>query len=522
MTLVSRIRIYFLIFIILSTGSSMLAAWSIQKSNYHIQRLTLSHQVLDDFLLIESHTYQLFKQFGDALLIGNRDVSAETRLLSHSIQQDIARARAAIRAEMKFLQARQNDEHTELEKLAEIETRVNHLTASLEALAERRVRGNLRTNWSEVSRILNTDIDLGFRQLIRDVIDGESAEVLRAREAAHRQVQFQQTLVVLCALTALGTAIYGAHRFKRLITEPVERLAEGVRRFAEGDIHARIELKGRDEISSLGAEFDVMAERLAEQTHSLEQQKMTLTRVVDQRTEQLEQLFRELKRSEEARKQMIADVSHELRTPLTIIKGEADVALRSRDTGAAPYREALERTRDAASHTARLVDDLLLVARAESGELALKEEVIDLGAIVDEVTRYFGRDITVVKEIEPAPMIGDPGRLRQVLLILLQNARNHGGHAVRVRLAEFHHGYRLQVEDDGPGMTDDEKQFAFMRFFRGSNAAERYSEGAGLGLPVAQSIVHAHCGQITLGDAPGGGLLVDITLPFGPKPEFLA
>ena len=97
--------------------------------------------------------------------------------------------------------------------------------------------------------------------------------------------------------------------------------------------------------------------------------------------------------------------------------------------------------------------------------------------------------------------------------VLLDNARHHGGDWVGIELHTQADGYRIAIEDTGPGMTDEEKSLAFERFYRGSNAAERYREGAGLGLPVAQSIAQAHGGNIQLFDRAAGGLKAVLSLP---------
>ena len=208
----------------------------------------------------------------------------------------------------------------------------------------------------------------------------------------------------------------------------------------------------------------------------------------------------------------MADVSHELRTPLTVIRGEADIALRG-EKKPEEYRQALNMVREAATHTARLVDDLLFVARHEAGETRLDLAEADLLTILQSVIGTNGAGATVTSSLEQAKMRCDAGRIRQALLILLENAQHYGGGKIEVRVDESPDGFRIAVEDDGPGLSDADKENAFERFFRGSNAAERYGDGAGLGLPVAKSIVESHGGSISLEDREGGGLSAVVMLP---------
>lgn len=114
---------------------------------------------------------------------------------------------------------------------------------------------------------------------------------------------------------------------------------------------------------------------------------------VEDRTRQLSVMLDDVKRSDEGRKRLIADVSHEWRTPLTIIKGEAEIALRGARKSPDAYEDALRRVREAATHTARLVDDLLFVARTEAGEVRLDLHQLDLSRVVGEALEIFGHEV---------------------------------------------------------------------------------------------------------------------------------
>ena len=114
---------------------------------------------------------------------------------------------------------------------------------------------------------------------------------------------------------------------------------------------------------------------------------------------------------------------------------------------------------------------------------------------------------------DAAPMQGDPDRIGQALMVLLENARHHGGDDILVRLDAAPEGWRVAVEDNGAGMSDEDKAHAFERFYRGASAAGRYSSGVGLGLPIARAIAQAHKGSVTLEDRPDGGLIASLILP---------
>ena len=276
-----------------------------------------------------------------------------------------------------------------------------------------------------------------------------------------------------------------------------------------------------------GHAFNRMADEIKTRETALAQSNVRLEKAVADRTAELERVLGQLKTNEENRRLLLADVSHELRTPLTIIQGEADIALRG---GASKppevYREALEKAREAAKHTGRLVDDLLFVARREAGQARLSIGEVDLALLVVEVidenrslSEGRGAGISFVGDVGRAVVRADRDRIRQVLVILLENALRYGDGRVEVRLHGAPSGYAVSVANDGPGMTEEEQARAFDRFFRGSNAAGRYREGAGLGLPVAKSIVEAHGGTIALRSGPGEGVTVSFILPARPRLE---
>ncbi|MEL6962877.1 MAG: HAMP domain-containing sensor histidine kinase [Pseudomonadota bacterium] len=262
----------------------------------------------------------------------------------------------------------------------------------------------------------------------------------------------------------------------------------------------------------LSAENESLAERLSERTQDLAKQNVKLEQMVAVRTEQLEHALEEVKKSEASRRRMLADVSHELRTPLTIIQGEADVALRGAEKTSAVYEEALAKAKEAAAQTSLLVNDLLFIASSESGHARLRIDDMDLKGLLTEISGSVAHPIPFSTDLDDAPMAGDVSRVRQAVLVLVQNAQHYGAGANLIRLEHGAGVYRIAIEDAGPGMSDAEKKDAFQRFFRGT-AADRYPGGTGLGLPVARAIVEAHGGSISLEDRPGGGLISTITLP---------
>lgn len=245
---------------------------------------------------------------------------------------------------------------------------------------------------------------------------------------------------------------------------------------------------------------------------------------VGQLTVVINELLERVDRAFVQQRQFMADASHELRTPLAVVQNESSVALRRMDRPAAEYRDALHVIRSAGRRMARIVDDLFLLARADTGDLPIRAEPLYLNDLVEECAREArtlaaARDVRLdVAAAADAPFEGDEMLLRRLVLNLIENAIKYtpSGGRIDARLCVSHGTYRLEVEDTGAGVPAEVRSRIFDRFVRADAArshAEDFSSGAGLGLPIAQWIAQAHGGRIELERTSAAGSLFVLTLP---------
>ncbi len=336
---------------------------------------------------------------------------------------------------------------------------------------------------------------------------------------AHAQRGVARAFILAGALAlvgALGASFLIGTRF----TLPLRRMAAVAARVDAGDLHPRIhDLGGRqDEVRVLADSFNRMLDRLAD--------------------------------AFAGQRAFVADASHELRTPLTVIRGQlellatqagaptgegpatepsaaSDLQAGKAPTGKAPPAEVpaaevrrVERLVAAEiARITRLVDDLLLLAKAEQTEF-LRPEPIALQGYVHElwdgVTLLAPRRFEL-GELPRGTLTADPDRLAQALRNLLANAIAHtapeqGLVRLEVRRAG---GDRVlfEVRDDGPGIPPQERERVFERFHRTDAARDRASGGTGLGLAIVRAIAQAHGGRVAAGQAPEGGALIELELP---------
>lgn len=217
----------------------------------------------------------------------------------------------------------------------------------------------------------------------------------------------------------------------------------------------------------------------------------------------------------------VSDASHELRAPLTAIQGNLELLRRQRGMSEAEREEALAEAEREATRLTRLVADLLTLARADAGA-HLQRRPVDLDAVVLEAfreARHLARGQTLILEpFQPTRVIGDEDRLKQLVLILLDNALKYTPAGGQVTLGLQCHGGSAEiiVRDTGVGIPSEDLPHVFERFYRADLARSRDPGGTGLGLPIARWIVEQHGGHISLTSKPGQGTTALVALPLSP------
>jgi len=511
--------IYAAVIIALIGGLSGLMLYSLEKSRWWDARTQLAQEAYGLHLRLEVNIYRLFKQNGDALLIGDRDGGEGKRELQAAIDQNLSDIRVVIAREIQMVG---EEEIEELELLDDLEEDIRAVNAAIATLNE---SGDPIDNFIQIERLaalLDGDIDVRLHSKIVEALEEEREEVEEVLADAAAFRAWNRTLVYAILATTALLLLVGLLSFNVQIRRPILGLQASIENLRKGRYADPVKLGGSREFRDLGVVLNEMSSSLGMREASQAEQKRQLEDAVAKRTAEQQQLIKKLETGEENRKQLMADISHELRTPLAIILGEADVTLRTSSNLGDNISDALARIRDSAKHTNQIVDDMLTVARFEAGQLRLDRKETDLRKIIHDAVAMFPGKVEVTGPEAQVPLPVDEVRLRQSVLALLQNARRYGGPSIAASLEQTGAGFVITVEDDGPGLSAAEKSQAFDRFFRGSNVSGQGAEGSGLGLPVVKSIVEAHGGTVELQDADMGGLRVVMTLPKEPRIKVVA
>ncbi len=291
---------------------------------------------------------------------------------------------------------------------------------------------------------------------------------------------------VAMGLAVLAVVIISNLYFLRTITEPIASLTAMARRIAEGSYGTHVEKVHDDEIGELTDTINDMSQKLSV--------------------------------AERVQTEFISSVSHELRTPLTAITGWSEtIAYDPAIQG--DSRRGLEIITREAGRLTKMVEELLEFTRIQDGRFTLHVSTVDVGGMVEdcmftysELFRHQGLKVAYMPPEEDIPPIpGDPERLSQVVLNVLDNACKYGknGKRIDVDLHADEENVYISIRDYGPGIPPAELPMVKKKFFKGSSK----ERGSGIGLAVCDEIVARHNGRLDIRNAEGGGVRVTITLP---------
>ncbi len=233
----------------------------------------------------------------------------------------------------------------------------------------------------------------------------------------------------------------------------------------------------------------------------------------------MNEMLRRLEASDSRQRRFVADASHELRSPLSTLTASLEIA--EADPTGRTWVELAGVLQSETHRMTRLVDDLLLLSKVDDGGLVLRHEDVDLDDVADRECRRLRQvsGVTVELDAVAVRVVGDELRLEQVVRNLVENAARAARSVVRVgvrRHTDGRAGYAaVTVEDDGPGIPEEDRERVFERFVRLDESRSRRSGGSGLGLAIVRQIVQAHGGTVRVGTSALGGALVEIALPTG-------
>lgn len=524
-----RLSLAFALLVALVCVQAGFAYWGANRVNDYAQHSRLASDILSELLELSANKQRLRVWASQRLMNADAPPEVRDRLLArmqasaatlqHLARRDIAlwseisaRDGVPVPAEVEQLAAT-----TELlgDNIAAVDT-------ALAKLAPLPRDADFAGVWRELNQVFDLARGRDLRELINGAIERQRGAVRTARQATERGLDRLRLQAIGVAGLMLLAAIVLALHLNRRLQRPLDRLLAGAKALQAGALDHRVATGSGDEFDRVAEGFNAMAAELQQHRNDADAARRRLEDAVQARTGELRTAHETLQRIDERRRQLFADLGHELRTPTTAIRGEAEVTLRGGDKSAQEYRLALERIVGGAKQLTGRINDLLLIAKAEADQLVMRPQPVDLHALLHDAVdfaRALGAEhgVDIALELsEPAPILEvDAERLRQALTIVLDNAVRYSsrGGRVRLRCDRSPEAVRIEIADDGIGIDADELPQVFERFVRGRRARAHRADGTGIGLSIAQSIVHAHRGRIAVESETGQGTRVLIELP---------
>jgi signal transduction histidine kinase/DNA-binding response OmpR family regulator len=354
-------------------------------------------------------------------------------------------------------------------------------------------------------------------------------------ERTYAQVVAQRNRTIIIVIFLIPVAIILTYiMVNQLVRHPVENLADKAKKFAEGDMSVKVDVKTEDEIGILGRTFNYMVESVASFSNKLEEEVKRKTGLLNERTRLmnlLERANKDLRELDKLKSTFLANMSHELRTPMNAIIGYTDLMIDGVD---GPVNEdqvkSLNKVANNARHLLQLINDVLDISKIEAGKMKINPKELDLKWLIASATPAFEpqmkiRGITLTVDIpDGMPLVyGDEDRVKEILINLLSNAikfTQKGGITISSCLSE--RGVKpgepplfmeICVQDTGIGIKEEDLGKIFDKFVQADLTTIRQYEGTGLGLSIARGLVSLHKGIIWVTSKVGEGSRFCFTLP---------
>jgi heavy metal sensor kinase len=342
----------------------------------------------------------------------------------------------------------------------------------------------------ETNRTIGT---VPIRIVTMPIVEGRRiANIVQVASSLEDVEKALHTLFLILSITipsALAVASLGGHFLANRALNPVDEVTNTARAITSHNLNKRIRIKkAKDEIGRLAETFNEMISRL-------------------------DLSFKKIR-------QFSADASHELKTPLTVLKGEIEVALRRARTGD-EYREILSSNLEEINNMTRIVDDLLLLSRADTGEVPLTKSRVELSEFLSEI-QVQSQVLATTREIDvylhksqAVYALADPLRLKSMMLNLIENGIKYSqpGARIDITLEKDDSWAFITVSDRGIGISQEALPHIFDRFYRVDKARSHQEGGSGLGLSICKWIAEAHQGSISARSELGKGSTFVVRMP---------
>ena len=525
--LLSRLTLAFAVLILLSAVQAAFSVWAVRSASVQSALTRDAQQMLTEYQALAANKQRLLVWLAGTALTGQGSVE-QRALLLREMDRSLG--------ELERLQTQPGVQPIPLLRANFAAMQAYVLQAS--AAPARSPASDHALMWLQAATVFDHHGGRDMRQVLAAAI----AQQRHATEQAMAQQKqtlttLQRSSIGLLLLSVLWGSLAAAY-FVRRLHRPFRQLLLSTEALAEGDYRQRRLSPHADEFGQIGQQLNALALQLDANRRQSEALRAGLDAAVAERTQALMRSHEALLKADARRQQFFAEISHELRTPVTVIRGEAEIALRSGGRGQGPdaeahieaqqavYRSALERIVQAAGALGQRVQELVRLARSTASAQSYAFAPVPVRAVVhgallqmQAIASHRGIELrdSSLAAASDCLLDADLDKLQQALVIVLDNAVRYSAAGSQVQIEAEPDAaaqcLRIGISDSGMGIDPEQAEQVFEPYFRSDAARQRSPEGLGLGLSIARAIVLAHRGSIVIEALAAGGSRVTIELP---------
>ena len=520
---INQVRIYFGALTLFTLIQAGLTFWVAQESDYHIEKSRVSNRILTEFIDLGGNKQRLKVWLAQYLLTNDSSLEVKNNLIFK-----MNNSLASLDELLKRDQGLSLNNSAEMLVIDGQIKRYETLKVNIEKLAlevNKIDKNNHRDPgqaWKFMIQVFDSLDGNDLRKLINDATEIQKLRAAEAETSAKNYIKYFNTSVyILTALIVIVTIVFSI-LIQRAVQEPIENLVKAAFEFSKGNMSYRIQKTANNEFGILGTKFNEMALELEKFRQDEIQKRSEIEQAVTMRTQELKFAVEKLQKAEFERKIFLSNISHELKTPATAILGEAAVTLRGGEKQTQDYISSLQSIQVIGRQLAVRIDDLLLLARADSDFFRIQLGEFDLAETESFLNEAFetvdaGSKVVFDKKIDlkSGRTLLDKDRFTQMVIILLDNAAryNHKNQPIVVRLESDKSKLIFEVLNVCENLHEINFEQIFERYYRSHHARVVRPDGLGIGLHLAQTIAKSHYGVIKAQPVDGKYFKVSVEIP---------
>lgn len=522
----NKLRFSFVILTIFTIFQAGLTLWVSKQSRYHLERSRIANILLSEFIDLGGNKQRLKVWLAQSLLTDNAPTE-EKIALQDKMQKTLIRLNNYLLKDKIISEENPQDiiqVDGQIERLKTLEANILSLRSELDLISQGgRKTIDYREIWKFMIQVFDNLEGRDLKRLINDAIEIQRTRAAEAEFNSAQSILFFKKMVYALTVMTLLIAFVLAYLILKALQNPLEELVVATKAMMLGNLGHRIKEIDQSEFGLLANQFNLMADEIERSRTQEKNERKRIEKEVEDRTYELQNALRELKRTESERKSFLTSVGHELKTPATVIMGEAEVTLRGGRKDTDEYIETLKNIHLTSKQLSMRIEDLLVLAKDENEIFSVLESKVDgqfFNNLVQTSSSIYknGKSERFIYQLGLAPTFPlslDSKRIQQLIVILIDNALRYSPERspIQIQTLEEKESIVLKITNTAYFLDDIQLDKIFEKYFRDEKAKRLRPDGLGVGLYIAKLIIEAHKGQLSAAISTPNTFTITVTFP---------